>query len=105
MKKGSALTYLYKQFLKAALQSKPEQSLVANEGCPYSNFKNGKVIKTVKTGDGKMELFTSRTHNVQSFLKIKIQPRQQIIKFYSLFILRLPGKSLFFIQFLPYPFI
>ncbi len=57
-----AFAPLFKQFLEAALQSELEQHLVVDEGQSSSNHKNGKVSKTVKTGDGEIQL-VSRDRN------------------------------------------
>ena len=61
--KGGAFAPLFKQFLETALQSELEQHLSDEELQTISNRKNGKVSKTVKTGDGEIELVTSRDRN------------------------------------------
>lgn len=76
--KGGAFAPLFKQFLEAALQSELEQHLVADEGQSSSNRKNGKVTKTVKTGDGEIELVTSRDRN-GSFEPEIIKKRETIL--------------------------
>lgn len=76
--KGGAFAPLFKQFLEAALQSELEQHLVSDEGQSSSNRKNGKVSKTVKTGDGEIELVTSRDRN-GSFEPEIIKKRETIL--------------------------
>ena len=76
--KGGAFAPLFKQFLEAALQSELEQHLVSDEGQSSANRKNGKVSKTVKTGDGEIELVTSRDRN-GSFEPEIIRKRETIL--------------------------
>ena len=76
--KGGAFAPLFKQFLEAALQSELEQHLVADEGQSSFNRKNGKISKTVKTGDGEIELVTSRDRN-GSFEPEIIRKRETIL--------------------------
>lgn len=61
--KGSAFAPLFKQFLEAALEAELENHLSEQDREALSNRKNGKVSKTVKTGDGEVELVTSRDRN------------------------------------------
>lgn len=58
--KDGAFAPLFKQFLEAALEAELNAHLEESEGL---NRKNGKVSKTVKTGDGQFDLTTSRDRN------------------------------------------
>jgi transposase-like protein len=61
--KGGAFAPLFKQFLEAALEAELEEHL-SEEGAELEkNRRNGKVKKTIKTGDGQIELVTSRDRN------------------------------------------
>ncbi|MFI5137251.1 MAG: IS256 family transposase [Sphingobacteriales bacterium] len=74
--KGGAFAPLFKQFLEAALEAELEQHLSDDSESP--NRKNGKVSKTVKTGDGQIELITSRDRN-GSFEPEIIKKRETIL--------------------------
>lgn len=76
--KGGAFAPLFKQFLEAALQSELEEHLGSEEQLLHFNRKNGKVSKTVKTGDGEIELVTSRDRN-GSFEPSIIKKRETIL--------------------------
>jgi transposase-like protein len=76
--KGGAFAPLFKQFLEAALQSELEQHLSEEQLQPTTNRKNGKVSKTVQTGDGEIELVTSRDRN-GSFEPEIIKKRETIL--------------------------
>src|SRR3954454_17277050 len=76
--KDGAFAPLFKQFLEAALQSELEQHLSDEQLQPTSNRKNGKVSKTVKTGNGEIELVTSRDRN-GSFEPEIIKKRETIL--------------------------
>jgi len=58
--KDGAFAPLFKQFLEAALEAELRTHLDESE---EPNRKNGKVTKTVKTGDGQFDLTTSRDRN------------------------------------------
>jgi len=73
--KGGAFAPLFKQFLEAALEAELEQHLSDQES---PNRKNGKVSKTVKTGDGQFELVTSRDRN-GSFEPEIVKKRETIL--------------------------
>ena len=75
--KGGAFAPLFKQFLEAALEAELEHHLSeANRESP--NRRNGKVSKTVKTGEGEIELVTSRDRN-GSFEPEIIKKRETIL--------------------------
>ena len=76
--KGGAFAPLFKQFLEAALQVELEKHLSSEQVDAASNRKNGKVSKTVKTGDGEIELVTSRDRN-GSFEPEIIKKRETIL--------------------------
>lgn len=61
--KGGAFAPLLKQFLQAALDAELEEHLASDDPDEISNRKNGKVSKTIKTGDGEVELINSRDRN------------------------------------------
>jgi putative transposase len=61
--KGGAFAPLFKQFLEAALEAELSTHLLDSETSSAKNRRNGKVSKTVKTGDGSIELVTSRDRN------------------------------------------
>jgi transposase-like protein len=75
--KGGAFAPLFKQFLEAALEAELEQHL-SDDVTESRNRKNGKVSKTVKTGDGQIELVTSRDRN-GSFEPEIIKKRETIL--------------------------
>lgn len=58
--KDGAFAPLFKQFLEAALEAELNTHLEESE---EPNRKNGKVSKTVKTGNGQFDLTTSRDRN------------------------------------------
>jgi putative transposase len=76
--KGGAFAPLLKQFLEAALEAELEQHLAEAAADAPSNRKNGKVSKTVKTGDGAIELITSRDRN-GSFEPEIVRKRETIL--------------------------
>ena len=76
--KDGAFAPLFKQFLEAALQSELEQHLSDEQLQPTSNCKNGKVSKRVKTGNGEIELVTSRDRN-GSFEPSIVKKRETIL--------------------------
>jgi transposase-like protein len=76
--KGGAFAPLFKQFLEAALEAELEQHLAEEDAEGLSNRKNGKVSKTVKTGDGPIELITSRDRN-GSFEPEIVRKRETIL--------------------------
>lgn len=76
--KSGAFASLFKQFLEAALQSELEQHLSEEQLQPTTSRKNGKVSKSVKTGDGEIELVTSRDRN-GSFEPEIIKKRETIL--------------------------
>lgn len=61
--KGGAFAPLFKQFLEAALEAELDEHLSEASSEADKNRKNGKVRKTLKTGDGPIELVTSRDRN------------------------------------------
>ena len=61
--KGGAFAPLFKQFLEAALEAELDEHLSKADSVLDKNRKNGKVRKTLKTGDGPIELVTSRDRN------------------------------------------
>ncbi len=76
--KGGAFAPLFKQFLEAALQAELEEHLSSDEPEEDFNRKNGKVSKTIKTGDGELNLVTSRDRN-GSFEPSIIKKRETIL--------------------------
>jgi transposase-like protein len=76
--KGGAFAPLFKQFLEAALEAELEQHLSEADPESSPNRKNGKVSKTVKTGDGQIELVSSRDRN-GSFEPEIIKKRETIL--------------------------
>lgn len=76
--KGGAFAPLFKQFLEAALQAELEEHLDSDDPQEAGNRKNGKVTKTVKSGDGTVELLTSRDRN-GSFEPSIIKKRETIL--------------------------
>lgn len=76
--KGGAFAPLFKQFLEAALEAELEQHLSEDDPESSPNRRNGKVRKTVKTGDGQIELVTSRDRN-GSFEPEIIKKRETIL--------------------------
>lgn len=75
--KDGAFAPLLKQFLEAALEAELDTHL--GQSLPeHSNRKNGKVSKTVKTGDGQFELVQSRDRN-GSFEPEIIKKRETIL--------------------------
>jgi len=76
--KGGAFAPLFKQFLEAALEAELEQHLSEADPEISPNRRNGKVSKTVKTGDGQIELVTSRDRN-GSFEPEIIKKRETIL--------------------------
>jgi putative transposase len=76
--KGGAFAPLFKQFLEAALEVELEQHLAREDAGGPPNRKNGKVSKTVKTGDGQIELITSRDRN-GSFEPEIVRKRETIL--------------------------
>lgn len=73
--KGGAFAPLFKQFLEAALEAELEEHLKQSE---EENRKNGRVSKTIKTGDGQFELTTSRDRN-GSFEPQLVKKRETIL--------------------------
>lgn len=73
--KGGAFAPLFKQFLEAALEAELEEHLKQSE---EDNRKNGRVNKTIKTGDGQFELTTSRDRN-GSFEPQLVKKRETIL--------------------------
>ncbi len=61
--KGGAFAPLLKQFLEAALEAELEEHLRETGPQTEKNRRNGKVSKMLKTGDGPVELLTSRDRN------------------------------------------
>ena len=76
--KGGAFAPLFKQFLEAALEAELQNHLASDAPEEASNRKNGKVNKTVKTGDGEFSLTTSRDRN-GSFEPEIIKKRETIL--------------------------
>jgi transposase-like protein len=76
--KGGAFAPLFKQFLEAALQAELDEHLDSDDSEEAGNRKNGKVIKTVKSSDGAVELVTSRDRN-GSFEPSIIKKRETIL--------------------------
>ena len=76
--KGGAFAPLFKQFLEAALEAELQAHLGAEVPEETANRKNGKVTKTVKTGDGEFSLTTSRDRN-GSFEPEIIKKRETIL--------------------------
>ncbi|RYZ34698.1 MAG: IS256 family transposase [Sphingobacteriales bacterium] len=76
--KGGAFAPLFKQFLEAALEAELQAHLASDAPEEVSNRKNGKVTKTVKTGDGEFTLTTSRDRN-GSFEPDIIKKRETIL--------------------------
>ena len=76
--KGGAFAPLFKQFLEAALEAELQNHLASDSPQEASNRKNGKVSKTVKTGDGEFSLTTSRDRN-GSFEPEIIKKRETIL--------------------------
>lgn len=70
-----AFAPLFKQFLEAALAAEMEEHLKESED---DNRKNGKVSKTIKTGDGQFELTTNRDRN-SSFEPQIIKKRETVL--------------------------
>lgn len=61
--KGGAFAPLFKQFLEAALEAELDEHLSEESAESEKNRRNGKVKKTLKTGDGPIELVSSRDRN------------------------------------------
>ncbi len=76
--KGGPFAPLFKQFLEAALQAELEEHLDSDDPQEAGNRKNGKVTKTVKSGDGTVELVSSRDRN-GSFEPSIIKKRETIL--------------------------
>lgn len=76
--KGGAFAPLLKQFLEAALEAELEQHLSEADPEQSRNRKNGKVSKMLKTGDGQIELVTSRDRN-GSFEPEIVRKRETIL--------------------------
>lgn len=76
--KGGAFAPLFKQFLEAALEAELQNHLASDAPEEASNRKNGKLTKTVKTGDGEFSLTTSRDRN-GSFEPEIIKKRETIL--------------------------
>jgi len=76
--KGGAFAPLFKQFLEAALEAELEEHLTEDAENTEKNRRNGKVKKTVKTGDGPIELVTSRDRN-GSFEPEIVKKRETIL--------------------------
>jgi putative transposase len=76
--KGGAFAPLFKQFLEAALEAELEQHLSEDDLESSPNRKNGKVSKTIKTGEGQIELVTSRDRN-GSFEPEIVKKRETIL--------------------------
>jgi transposase-like protein len=76
--KGGAFAPLLKQFLEAALEAELEQHLSEDNPDKSRNRKNGKVSKMLKTGDGQIELVTSRDRN-GSFEPEIVRKRETIL--------------------------
>lgn len=76
--KGGAFAPLFKQFLEAALEAELQTHLASESPEEVSNRKNGKVTKTVKTGDGEFTLVSSRDRN-GSFEPEIIKKRETIL--------------------------
>lgn len=76
--KGGAFAPLFKQFLEAALEAELEQHLSDDDPESSPNRKNGRVGKTVRTGDGPIELVTSRDRN-GSFEPEIVKKRETIL--------------------------
>ncbi len=76
--KGGAFAPLFKQFLEAALEAELQAHLACDAPEQAANRKNGKVNKTVKTGDGEFSLTTSRERN-GSFEPEIIKKRETIL--------------------------
>lgn len=76
--KGGAFAPLFKQFLEAALEAELQAHLGSDAPEDASNRKNGKVTKTVKTGDGEFTLVSSRDRN-GSFEPEIIKKRETIL--------------------------
>lgn len=70
-----AFAPLLKQFLEAAIDGELDEHLKQSEG---SNRRNGKVSKTIKTGEGQFELTTSRDRN-GSFEPEIIKKRETVL--------------------------
>lgn len=75
--KDGAFAPLFKQFLELALEAELEGHLSRQEP-DAPNRKNGKVSKTIKTGDGQFELITSRDRD-GSFEPELIKKRETIL--------------------------
>lgn len=75
--KEGAFAPLFKQFLELALEAELEGHLSRQEP-DAPNRKNGKVSKTIKTGDGQFELITSRDRD-GSFEPELIKKRETIL--------------------------
>lgn len=76
--KGGAFAPLFKQFLEAALEAELEEHLSEQTEEPGQNRKNGKVKKILRTGDGPIELVTSRDRN-GSFEPEIVKKRETIL--------------------------
>jgi putative transposase len=76
--KGGAFAPLFKQFLEAALEAELQAHLGSEAPEETANRKNGKVTKTVKTGDGEFTLTTSRDRN-GSFEPEIVKKRETIL--------------------------
>jgi len=76
--KGGAFAPLFKQFLEAALQAELEEHLSSDDPEEATNRKNGRVSKTLKTGDGEIDLITSRDRN-GSFEPSIVKKRETIL--------------------------
>ena len=76
--KGGALAPLFKQFLESALEVELENHIEQEDERLISNRKNGKVSKRLKTGDGEIELVTSRDRN-GSFEPDIVKKRETIL--------------------------
>jgi putative transposase len=76
--KGGAFAPLFKQFLEAALEAELQNHLRSDAPQQEANRKNGKVNKTVKTGDDEFSLTTSRDRN-GSFEPELIKKRETIL--------------------------
>ncbi len=61
--KGGAFAPLLKQFLEAALEAELEEHISNEAENLVRNRKNGKVVKTVKTVEGEIDLVSSRDRN------------------------------------------
>lgn len=76
--KGGAFAPLFKEFLEAAIEAELEDHLKSDDPEDANNRKNGKVRKTIKTGDGEIQLTTSRDRN-STFQPSIVKKRETIL--------------------------